>query len=84
VENLDADTAKELGLPASTKGVLVTDTDPSSPKADSGLRKGDVIQEVNHLPVRNVAEFEQALHKAGREDALSLVNRSGTTLFIAA
>jgi len=83
VENLDAETAKELGLPASTKGVIVTDIDPSSPKGDSGLRKGDVIQEVNHQPVHNVAEFEQALHKAGKENALLLVNRGGTTLFIA-
>src|SRR5712671_4518157 len=83
VENLDAETAKELGLPASTKGVMVTDIDPSSPKGDSGLRKGDVIQEVNHQPVHNVAEFEQALHKAGKENALLLVNRGGTTLFIA-
>jgi serine protease Do len=84
VENLDADTAKELGLPASTKGVVVTGVDPSSPKADSGLRKGDVIQEVNHQPVRNVAEFERAMQKAGKEEALLLVNRGGTTLFIAA
>lgn len=84
VENLDADTAKELGLPASTKGVVVTEIDPTSPKTDSGLRKGDVIQEVNHQPVHNVAEFEQAMHKAGKEEALLLVNRGGTTLFIAA
>jgi serine protease Do len=84
VENLDADTAKELGLPASTKGVVVTDVDPSSAKADSGLRKGDVIQEVNHQPVQNIAEFERAMHKAGKEEALLLVNRGGTTLFIAA
>src|SRR6202158_4013173 len=84
VENLDADTAKELGLPASTQGVVVTEIDASSPKADSGLRKGDGIQEVNHRHVRNVAEFEQAMHKAGKEEALLLVNRGGTTLFIAA
>ena len=83
VENLDAETAKELGLPASTRGVVVTDIDPSSPKADSGLRKGDVIQEVNHQLVHNVVEFEQALHKTGKENALLLVNRGGTTLFIA-
>ena len=84
IETLDADTAKELGLPASTKGVVVTHIDPSSPKADSGLRRGDVIQEVNHQPVRNVAEFEQAMHKTGTAEALLLVNRGGTTLFIAA
>jgi S1-C subfamily serine protease len=48
------------------------------------LRNGDVIQEVNHQPVHNVAEFEQAMRKAGKEEALLLVNRGGTTLFIAA
>src|SRR5580700_683042 len=83
VQNLDAETTAQLQLPESTKGVVVTGIDPSSPKADSGLQKGDVIQEVNHQPVRNVAEFEQAMRKAGGS-ALLLVNRGGTTLFIAA
>src|ERR1700732_1846609 len=83
VENLDAETAAQLQLPESTKGVVVTGIDPSSPKADSGLQKGDVIEEVNHQPVRNVAEFEQAMRKASN-GALLLVNRAGTTLFIAA
>jgi serine protease Do len=85
VETLDAETAAQLQLPESTKGVVVTGIDPTSPKAESGLRKGDVIQEVNHQPVRNVAEFEQAMRKSGKNDsALLLVNRGGTTLFIAA
>jgi serine protease Do len=84
VENLDADTLQQLGLPPSTKGVVVTGIDPSSPKADSGLKKGDVIQQVNHQPVHNVAEFEQAMRKSGKDEALLLVNRGGTTLFIAA
>ena len=59
VETLDSDTAQQLQLPESTKGVVVTGVDPSSPTADSGLRKGDVIQEVNHAPVKNAAEFER-------------------------
>jgi serine protease Do len=82
VENLDAEAAAQLQLPESTKGVVVTGIDPASPKAESGLQKGDVIQEVNHQPVRNVAEFEQAMRKAGGS-ALLLINRGGTTLFIA-
>jgi serine protease Do len=83
VDNLDANTAKQLGLPASTKGVVVTGIDPASPKVDSGLREGDVIQEVNHLRVHNVGEFQEAMRKAGNS-ALLLVDRRGTTLFIAA
>jgi serine protease Do len=84
VENLDAETASQLQLPETIKGVVVTGIDPSSPKADSGLQKGDVIQEVNHQPVHNVAEFEQAMRKLEKgEGALLLVNRGGATLFIA-
>jgi serine protease Do len=84
IENLDADTAKELGLPVSAKGVVINSIDPSSPKADSGLRKGDVIQEVNHKRFTTSLSFEQAMHKAGKDEALLLVNHGGTTLFIAA
>jgi serine protease Do len=82
VENLDSRTARELGLPAATPGVIVTDINPSSPLASAGLRRGDVIQEVNHQPVKTVAQFEEAVSKAGKNPLL-LVNRQGSTLFIA-
>jgi Do/DeqQ family serine protease len=83
VANLTPRTAESFGLPASTTGVVVSDIDPASKIADSGLRKGDVIQEVNHQPVKSVAEFQSAVKKAGDEPLL-LVNRRGQTMFIAA
>jgi serine protease Do len=82
VENLDAQSARQLGLPASTSGVVVTDINPSSPLAASGLRTGDVILEVNHQPVKNVAQLEEAVQKGG-SNPLLLVNRKGSTLFLA-
>jgi len=82
VENLDAQTARQLGLAPSTTGVVVTDIDPSSPLASAGLRTGDVIQEVNHQPVKTVAQLQEAIHKAG-DNPLLLVNRKGSTLFLA-
>ncbi|MGB7284905.1 MAG: DegQ family serine endoprotease [Candidatus Acidiferrum sp.] len=81
VSNLDPDTAQQLGIPSTTKGVVVTSIDPASQMANSGLQQGDVIQEVNHQPVNNVSEFESAVRKAG-DNPLLLVNRGGTTLFI--
>jgi len=81
VQNLDSDIAQQLGIPATTKGVVVTNIDPASQAADSGLQKGDVIQEVNHQPVNNVSEFESAVRKAG-DNPLLLVNRGGRTLFL--
>jgi serine protease Do len=83
VENVNDEAVQQLGLPANTKGVIVTDINPSSPVAESGLQQGDVIQEVNHQPVTNVTDFDRAVRKAGK-DPLLLVNRQGNTLFIAA
>ena len=57
--------------------------DPSSKMAESGLNRGDVIQEVNHQSVKNVSEFQNALKKGGDEPLL-LVNRGGRTLYITA
>jgi serine protease Do len=82
VESLDAETARELRLPDGTNGVVVTDVDPGSHAADAGLRKGDVIQEVNHQRVKSVSDFERAVGNS-KDTALLLVNRLGNTLFVA-
>jgi serine protease Do len=82
VENLDSQTIRELGLPTATAGVVVTDISPSSPLVNAGLRRGDVIQEVNHQPVKSVSQFEEAIRKGGKNPLL-LVNRKGSTIFLA-
>jgi serine protease Do len=82
VENLDARTAREAGLPANTRGVVVTDVDPASPAASAGLKEGDVIQEVNHRAVTNSDDLASALHKSNGESLL-LVNRGGNKLYMA-
>jgi serine protease Do len=82
VQDLDAQTARQLGLPGSTKGVVVTNVDPASQAAASGLKEGDVIQQVNRKPVTNSDEFASALHN-GNGESLLLVNRGGSKLFLA-
>ena len=82
VENLTSDIARQLGLPASSYGVVVDQVDPDSPAAAAGVNRGDVIQEVNHKPVHNVREYRQALSGAGNQPVLLLLNREGTTHFV--
>jgi len=82
VENVTPDIAQQLNLPTGTQGVVVTDVDPSSPAATTGLSRGDVIQEVNHRPVRNVEEYNQAISSSGKKPVLLLVNHGGRTNFI--
>jgi serine protease Do len=83
VENLDADTLRELNLPPMTKGVVVVDVADGSPAAVAGLRSGDVILEVDRSPVANVSEFDRALRNGAGRTVLILLNRGGSTLFIA-
>jgi len=82
VEDVNARTARQLGVPPDTAGVVVTAIDPASQAAANGLQRGDVILEVNRKPVRNTAEFEQAL-KSSSNGTLLLVNRQGTDLYLA-
>lgn len=60
VEELTPDRAHKVGLEG-MKGVLVTDTEPASFADDLGFGRGDVIAEVNHQPVSNLAEYRKAV-----------------------
>ncbi len=82
VQNLTPDIAQQLGLPAGTRGVVVTDVDPNSPAADVGLQRGDVIQEVNRKPVNTVTEYERAIREAGNQQVLLLINHGGVTSYL--
>ncbi len=84
VQTLTRDVADSLGLPSEVHGVVVTSVDPQGPAAESGLRRGDVILEVNRRPVRNVRQYEKAL-KAGSKgtSVLLLVRRGDNTIFLA-
>ena len=84
VENLTPETAQELKLPATTKGVVVDQVNPASHAADAGLQPGDVIQQVNHQSVTNVKEYNQAVGASKKDEpVLLLVDRNGNTMFLA-
>jgi serine protease Do len=82
VETLTADIAQQLGISPATKGVVVSDVDPSSAAAAAGLQRGDVIEQVNRQPVSSVREYDRAVNQAGKQPIVLLVNRGGTTSFI--
>jgi serine protease Do len=81
VENLTSQVARGLGLSANAGGVVVSEVSPASAAARAGLKQGDVIQEVNRKPVRNVAEFEAAVRNS-KDGTLLLVNRDGHTIYV--
>src|SRR5579872_5924117 len=73
VESLTPDIAQQLNLPASAHGVVVASVDESSAAAEAGLQRGDVIIEVNHKSVNNMADFRAAMTGTGNQPVLLLV-----------
>jgi len=83
VQNLTPEIAKELGVKKDV-GVVVARVEPGSPAADAGIQTGDVIQEVNRKPVKNVDDFLQKIEKAKeKESVLLLIQRGQNNLFAA-
>jgi serine protease Do len=84
VQTLTPDIADNLGLDRNLKGVVVTDVDPNGPAGDAGMRRGDVILEVNRTPVKDVDAYRKALRASGKgKSVLFLVRRGDNTIFLA-
>jgi len=61
LSNLTPQVARRLQLPSGRSGALISDIDPDGPAAQSGVRPGDVILQVNRKPVSNAADAAREL-----------------------
>jgi len=76
--------ARQLELPATSSGVVVTGVEPDSLAANAGIRPGDVIKRVNGKEVVSIDSVRSALTaQAGGKPALVMVSRQGADLFVA-
>jgi serine protease Do len=82
VQTLNSNLAQQLGVPAGISGVVVTKVDPASAAAEAGIQRGDVIQEVNRKPIRSASDFAAAMRNS-KDQNLLLVNRQGSTMYVA-
>jgi serine protease Do len=80
VQDLTDELSEQLGVQGE-KGVVVTEVEGTSQAAKAGMRRGDVILEVNQNEVANVADFKKAT--GGQDKLLLLVRRGEATIFVA-
>jgi serine protease Do len=70
------------GAKGVSSGVIVTDVDPDGPAALAGLRKLDILVELNREPIADIIDLERKLD-AVDDTALFLVRRREAALFVA-
>ncbi len=81
VQNLTPEIRDQLSLPASVRGVVITQVDPNSPAAQYGLQQGDVIESINRHAVNSVNDFNRLAAEA-KGQTLLRINRQGSGGYI--
>jgi len=80
VQEITPDLAMRLGMDEE-EGVLVTNVSPGSAAAEAGLRREDVILEVDKKAVKDVGSLDSTLADAD-DGALLLIRRGDATIFV--
>ncbi|HEX4810203.1 MAG TPA: Do family serine endopeptidase [Bryobacteraceae bacterium] len=83
VQAITPEIAQQVGVPAGTHGVVVTEIEPDSPAADptKGIGQGSVITAVNRQPVNNIQDFKRLMGEANGKPVLLTVNNGGSITF---
>jgi serine protease Do len=82
VSDLTPDVEKAFGIAKGSKGVVVTEVDQHGLASLSGMQRGDLIEEVNRMPVASTADLEKAITKVKNESLLLTVRRGNSSSFI--
>ena len=78
VRTLTGDLVKQYGVEM-TDGVIVTEVEADSPAERSGIKRGDVITEINHQSVRSPKQFRDAIKNADAKKGVIINLISGGT-----
>jgi len=83
VRELNGDLAGRLGLGGSERGVAIVRVRADSVAEEAGLKEGDLVLEVNRMPVPSLTVYERVVSKLSKnQPVLLLIKRQGRTSFI--
>jgi len=83
VIELTREISRQLGLPRDEKGVVVVRVDSGSSVEDAGMRKGDVIQELDRKKIAGLDDYNRVVAGVHSGDTvLMFVNRGGKKFYV--
>lgn len=83
VIELTRETARQLGLHREERGVVIIRVEPGSVAEEAGLRKGDVIQEIDRKKIEGLKDYDRIVSglRPGNS-ALLFINRGGKRFYV--
>ncbi len=78
---LTEEIAKQLGLSRYEKGVVIIRVEPDSAAEEAGLKKGDVIHEINKKTITNLRDFNNIVSHIKEGDSILLYINRGERKF---
>jgi serine protease Do len=83
VQAITPDIARALRLD-STDGVVVSQVESDGPAGEAGIRRGDVVREINRKPITDMESYQDAITQLDPETpVLMLLERRGNGLYVA-
>ncbi|HAY20659.1 DegQ family serine endoprotease [Desulfobacca acetoxidans] len=66
-----------------TSGVIVVQVEQGSPASDSGIRPGDLIEEINSVAIQSLKDYHASISQLKAGDAVRiLIKRRGKTMYV--
>lgn len=83
VMDINPTIAKQLGIQGDEKGVVIVKIQQGSLVEESGIKKGDVIQEIDRQRINNLNDFNKATSRLRPDSSVLLfINRGGKKYYV--
>lgn len=83
VGELTSDATRRFGLPEFEEGVIILEISPGSRAEEAGLKRGDLVVEINRTPLKSLSDYNRAVEKIQKnQPVLILVNREGRQFYL--
>jgi serine protease Do len=79
---LTSETARQLGYDENEKGVIITNVKPGSKGQLGGIHPGDLIKEINRIPVSTLNDYQKKMQKIKKGETIHLLIKRSRIGFI--